>query len=383
MRYDQTPQSWDVFCSVVDNYGDIGVSWRRARPLACEHGLHVRLWLDDLAAFRRICPEVDASKETQTCRGVEVRHWQEPFPDIRPAEVVVEAFACELPERYLQAMAACPAKPRWINLEYLSAENWVGECHGLASPSPRLPLTKHFFFPGFATDTGGVLVERELDKRRQAFQLDARAQAAFWQDLDLPAPHGDEIRLSLFCYPGSRAEELFACWREQGPVTCLVPEGIAGEAIATFFGQAAPVAGGALHRGSLEVRVLPFLEQDRYDRLLWACDCNFVRGEDSFVRAQWALRPMVWQPYPQAEGTHLLKLEAFLSRYCNGLPAEAAEAVSAFWTAWSRGEGMAQAWPAFWAQWVVLARHAESWAAAMRSNGDLATKLVQFCSNRI
>lgn len=378
-----TPKSWDLFCSVVDNYGDIGVCWRLARQLAAEHGLRMRLWVDDLAAFRRICPEIDVGLPVQSCRGVEIRHWIEPFPPVKPAEVVVEAFACQLPEPYVQAMAALAAKPRWVNLEYLSAEDWVGECHGLASPSPRLPLTKHFFFPGFASDTGGVLLEGDLDKRRRAFQLDAQAQAAFWQELGLPAPHGDEIRISLFCYPGSRAEELFACWRGQGPVTCLVPEGIAGEAIANFFGQASPAAGGALHRGSLELRVLPFLEQDRYDRLLWACDCNFVRGEDSFVRAQWALRPMVWQPYPQAEGTHLHKLAAFLRLYAKGMQDEMAGAVTAFWNAWSRGEGMAGAWPAFWMHQMALARHAEAWAVTLRNNGDLAGKLVQFCSDKI
>ena len=372
-----------MFCRVVDNYGDIGVCWRLARQLAAEHGLQVRLWVDDLAAFRRICPDIDAGQRIQNSRGVEVRLWQEPFPAVEPAQVVVEAFACELPECFVQSMAASKVKPCWINLEYLSAEDWVGECHGLASPSPRLPLSKHFFFPGFAADTGGVLLERDLDKQRRAFQQHAGAQEAFWRELGLPVPHGEESRVSLFCYPGSRAEELFACWREQAPVTCLVPEGIAGEAIARFFGQEAPLAGGALHRGSLELRILPFLDLDRYDRLLWACDCNFVRGEDSFVRAQWALRPMVWQPYPQAEGTHRRKLEAFLGRYCQGLPAEAAEAVSSFWTACCRGEGMAEAWPAFWAQWVVLARHAEAWAATLRGNGDLAAKLVQFCSNKL
>lgn len=379
-----SPQSWDVFCSVVDNYGDIGVCWRLSRQLAMEFGLRVRLWVDDLEAFRRLCPEIEPNRAIQLCRGVEIRHWLEPFPDVEPSDVVIEGFACELPERYIQAMAAHCAKPCWVNLEYLSAETWVGECHGLASPSPRLPLTKHFFFPGFAADTGGVLRERDLDARRQAFQRDERAQTAFWQELGLPEPHGEECRVSLFCYPGSRAEELFTCWREQkSPVTCLVPEGIAGEAIAAFFGQDAPGVGDALHRGSLELRVLPFLEQDRYDHLLWACNCNFVRGEDSFVRAQWALRPMVWQPYPQAEGTHLRKLEAFLSRYCQGMPGDAAEAVSAFWVSWSRGAGMAEVWPAFWMQQMGLARHVETWAAGLRSNGDLATKLVQFCANKI
>lgn len=384
MTYLSQTQSWDLFCRVVDNYGDIGVCWRLARQLVAEHGRRVRLWVDDLPAFRRICPDIVAGLATQTCRGVEIRRWVEPFPEIAPAQVVVEAFACELPERYVQAMAACAEKPRWINLEYLSAEAWVGECHGLASPSPSLPLTKCFFFPGFASNTGGVPMERDLPERRQAFQQDAQAQAAFWQELGLAPSGAEESRISLFCYPGSRVEDLFALWQaEVAPVTCLVPEGIAGEALAAFFGQASPSAGDVLRRGSLEVRVLPFLEQDQYDRLLWACDCNFVRGEDSFVRAQWALRPMIWQPYPQAEETHLRKLEAFLRIYCQDLPAETAKAVVDLWEAWSRGETLGAAWPAFWTQRAALARHAATWAAALRENGDLAAKLVGFCPDKL
>jgi uncharacterized repeat protein (TIGR03837 family) len=394
--------SWDIFCRVVDNYGDIGVCGRLARQLAAEHGARVRLWVDDLAAFKRIWPDVAPERMTQSCLGIEIVRWTEPFPPAAPADVVVEAFACALPESYMRAMAERPAKPCWINLEYLSAEAWVGECHGLASPDPRLPLTKYFFFPGFDANTGGVLLERDLFRRRQAFQSDTQARAAFWRSLGLAPPDGTETRLSLFCYPGSRAEMLFDCWREEAaPITCLAPEGIAGDAIAAFFGQSAPAAGGGLRRGNLEVRVLPFLDQERYDCLLSACDCNFVRGEDSFVRAQWAARPLVWQPYPQAEDAHLRKLAAFLERYCKDLPTAAAGAVRALWEAWSRAAGAGEAWPAFRAQNGVLARHALTWAASLRANGDgngdgngdengngngggdLAARLVKFCSGKL
>ena len=384
MSYISPPQSWDIFCKVVDNYGDIGVCWRLARQLAGEHGLRVRLWVDDLPAFRRICPEIDAAQTVQTYREVEVRCWGEPFPDVEPAQAVVEAFACELPDRYIQSLAAAAIKPCWINLEYLSAEDWVGECHGMASPNPRLPLSKRFFFPGFASNTGGVLMDRDLPLRRQAFQQDAEALSAFWQELGLPQPAEAECRISLFCYPGSRAEDLFALWRDRtGPVTCLVPEGIVREAIATFFGQITPPAGSTLRRGNLEVRILPFLDQDQYDRLLWACDCNFVRGEDSFVRAQWALKPFVWQPYPQSEGTHLRKLEAFLRIYCRDLPEEVATAVADLWQGWSHGVEPGESWPAYWTQRKILARHADKWAAALQEIGEMAAKLAGFCPNKL
>ena len=57
---------------------------------------------------------------------------------------------------------------------------------------------------------------------------------------------------------------------------------------------------------------LPFMSQLDFDHLLWACDINFVRGEDSLVRAIWASKPFVWQIYPQDDGAHAPKLEAFM-----------------------------------------------------------------------
>lgn len=377
-------RSWDLFCRVVDNFGDIGVCWRLARQLVAEHRLSVRLWVDDLAAFHRICPEVKPTLDDQICRGVRIRRWRDDFTTVEPADVVVEAFACTLPETYLQAMAARVLKPCWINLEYLSAEPWIDECHGLASPNPRLPLIKHFFFPGFTERSGGVLREHDLDVRRQAFIQDDGERAAFWQRIGLPLPAGNELRISLFCYPQGRAETLFALWHEQDErTTCLVPEGIAGEAIDVFFGKAHTGSGRVFHRGNLEVRILPFLEQDEYDRLLWACDCNFVRGEDSFVRGQWARQPMVWQPYIQEEGVHLHKMESFFERYCAGLDSLASQALRNLWRAWSTGEGAAEAWPAFRAQWDVLKRHAAFWAERQAGAGDLAHRLVQLSLNRL
>lgn len=135
---------WDIFCSVVDNYGDIGVTWRLARQLAAEQGHAVRLWVDDLAAFVRLCPEVSVDAECQHLLGVEVRRWAEPFPVVEPAQVVIEAFACQLPPAYVAAMAASGTRRLWLNLEYLSAEDWVAGCHGL--PSPQLGGLQKFFF---------------------------------------------------------------------------------------------------------------------------------------------------------------------------------------------------------------------------------------------
>ncbi len=377
-----TPR-WDLFCSVIDNYGDIGICWRMARQLVAEHQQQVRLWVDDLVSFQRICPQIDPGRRRQQCHGVEVCHWSAPFPTIAPAEVgdvVVEALACTLPPEFLAAMAARIRQPVWINLEYLSAEAWVDECHGMASPHPQLPLIKYFFFPGFSPATGGLLRERDLLQQRRVFQADLVAQTDFWHSLGVPGPDKNELRLTLFGYDTPAVADLVQVWSAgPQPIRCLVPEGRLAQQLLICLGVDAAQAGDRFVWGNLTVHLLPFLEQDRYDRLLWGCDLNFVRGEDSFVRAQWAGQPLVWQAYRQGEGAHLLKLEAFLQCYCRGLPAAVATDVSAFWLAWNQGVGVAEQWPAFLARREVLDKYGEQWATELAEAGDTVTNLVLFC----
>jgi uncharacterized repeat protein (TIGR03837 family) len=378
------PRSCDVFCNVIDNYGDIGVCWRLARQLAHEHGLAVRLWVDDLNSLAKLCHEVDAVLDIQHCRGVEVRHWTEPFPEAQPAELVIEAFACKLPQSYIEAMAA-QQRSVWINLEYLSAEDWVHGCHGLPSPHPNLPLTRYFFFPGFTRQTGGLLLERDLFARRDAFQSDA-AQQAFWQSFGMDMPSAETLKISLFGYENDALAGLFDVWASGAqPVLCLVPEGRILPQVGQYFGDTAPHAGSNYVRGNLQVRVLPFVEQERYDELLWACDVNCVRGEDSCVRAQWAAKPFVWQIYPQHDAVHWDKLQAFLNLYCAPLSAAAGQAMQELWRAWNSGGGAGQAtstssgqaWPDFAAVRGELNEHAQHWARQLAAN-NLALNLLDF-----
>jgi len=275
-------------------------------------------------------------------------------------------------------MAARDPKPVWLNLEYLSAEDWVEGCHKLPSPHPNLPLIKYFFFPGFTRKTGGLLLEGDLIARRDAFQNDPAALAAFWQGLELPPQAEDEQRISLFSYENPAISELLGLWAAGSqPLTCLVPEGRALPQVAGFFGTDAGRAGDTWQRGRLKVHVLPFVEQARYDQLLWACDVNFVRGEDSFVRAQWAGKPLIWHIYPQHDGVHMQKLRAFLDKYCAGLPEEAAGPLRALWEGWN-GEGKTlPAWNEFAARQSILAKHAHAWAQQLSGN-SLALNLLDF-----
>jgi uncharacterized repeat protein (TIGR03837 family) len=382
------PDNCDIFCNVIDNYGDIGVCWRLARQLANEHGLAVRLWVDDLASLAKLCPEADAGLESQYMRGVTVCLWAGEFPDAQPAALVIEAFACKLPQRYIDAMAAQEHEPVWINLEYLSAEDWVESHHKLPSPHPILPLTKYFFFPGFTTKTGGLLLERDLLARRDAFQRDAGQQQGFWQTAGMEMPAAETLKVSLFAYENAALQGLFDAWAHGAqPVLCLVPEGRILPQVRRYFGDSdspLPHAGEgseervAYSRRNLQVRVLPFVEQERYDELLWACDVNFVRGEDSFVRAQWAGKPFVWQIYPQHDAVHLKKLEAFLILYRKQLTQPASLAVQDLWQAWNMESGAEKAWPAFVAELNGINRCAQDWTRQLAEN-NLALNLLDFC----
>ena len=379
--------SWDIFCSVVDNFGDIGVSWRLARQLASEQGARVRLWVDNLHSFQALCPELDVLAPVQTLHGIEIRHWTPEFAAVEPGDVVLEAFGCRLPEAFVAAMALRAPPPVWINLEYLSAEDWVESHHGLASPHPRLPLVKYFFFPGFTARSGGLPVERDFAPRRDAFQADATAIAAFRVAIGAAPAEPGVLNASLFCYAHAPLAELLETLGKGAiGVDCLVPAGAGLERIRSITG-AALRPGEAWRRGRLRLQAVPFLDQDGYDRLLWASDLNFVRGEDSFVRAQLAARPMVWQPYRQEEGSHLVKMQAFLGRYCLGMDAAQAASVRGFWDAWNGPSAGGDAWAGLWAS-VLAVRpawgdSARAWAGVLGGAPTLADNLALFCQNKL
>ena len=378
-----SPLSLAIFCKVVDNYGDIGICWRLARQLQREHGVAVSLWVDDLASFSRICPAVAPECESQQVENVTVRHWRGQDDAYGPADVadiVIEFFACDIPPLYIEAMAQCSPRPVWLNLEGLTAEEWVEGCHRLPSMHPRLKLTKHFFFPGFTAQTGGLLREAGLDHERQAFLDQPGLRRAFLHDLGLPDVEIDALLVSLFCYPDAPVAELFAAWQGGSEkITCLVPESVAAQAIEGFLGGSAH-AGAVATRGALTVRVLPFVPQPDYDRLLWACDLNFVRGEDSWVRAQWAGKPFVWHIYPQDENLHHKKLRAFLERYVPDIGS-----VQRFMLHWNGAQADTADWPALWSALLAdrarIATRSLDWQARMLANGDLASNLLAFAAS--
>jgi uncharacterized repeat protein (TIGR03837 family) len=357
----QTTKTWDIFCKVIDNFGDIGVCWRLACGLAAR-GQQVRLWVDDASALGWIAP--------QGASGVQVRAWTAQAPQLgvdMPGDVVIEAFACEVDAAWvagytssgntpefiaslaieyrasagisLQNTSGNPTAPVWINLEYLSAETFAQRSHGLPSPvmsGPAVGLTKWFYYPGFTPRTGGLLREDDLLARQARFKPRQWLQQMGLDDA--PGHHqgrssntGSERRgeqtFSLFCYE----PEALKPWLEQlarGPqhTRLLVTHGRAAAAVqacvlalqqSSFVNQIALQPNKILREQlllseHLSIHYLPALTQPDYDHLLWSCQFNCVRGEDSLVRALWAGQPFVWHIYPQDDGAHAAKLDAFL-----------------------------------------------------------------------
>jgi uncharacterized repeat protein (TIGR03837 family) len=209
---------------------------------------------------------------------------------------------------------------------------------------------------------------------------------------EAPWRSGNTLEISLFCYDNAPVGGLLAALAASPrPVLCHVPPGKPLAAVVAALGP----ADDSWQLGQARIQPLPFLPLDDYDALLCRCAINFVRGEDSFVRAQWAGRPFVWQIYPQDDAAHRVKLDAFLERYCAALEPVAASAVRALFTAWnvdnsagknagsSSDSDVATAWSAFLAQMPTIARHNADWAQQLAEQPDLATNLVNFVAGKV
>jgi uncharacterized repeat protein (TIGR03837 family) len=370
-------KNWHIFCRVVDNFGDIGVCWRLAKSLHFEHQQQVTLWVDDLTSFHAICPQVQQQK-LQQVQGIRVLHWNTPLSQsekIEDAQVVIEAFACELPSAIIEKMKALSSAPLWINLEYLSAEAWVEGVHAL--PSPVQGLNKIFFFPGFGAKTGGLLWEKSLlELAQQGRSVAAKSELlAYWQ---LPSAYANYLTLSLFSYENPQLPNLLTalCTYSQ-PVHLWVPQGRISAQVQAWLGEPLQ-AGKSFVRGQLHLSVLPFMEQSQFDKVLAACDFNLVRGEESFVRTQMLARPFIWHIYPQDDGAHWVKLEAFLARYLAGFSAAQAAQLRQVFMGWNSEQEQPIDWHGVLDGLGAWQAQAQAWQEGLQKLGSLSTNLVRY-----
>ncbi len=386
---------WDVFCRVIDNFGDIGVCWRLACDLA-QRGHQVRLWVDDARALAWMAPQVHWRMDDalgfatgQGQPGVTVCNWQNAqqldavAPGLQAGDVVVEAFGCDPPDAFLARMQARAAQGRpaqWVNLEYLSAQDYVERSHGLRSPvwsGAAKGLHKRFFYPGFTPATGGLLREPGLIAQREIETGPVLKKQQLLRQIGLQLPPDAPLVL-LFCYDTAPVGALLGHLAAQAPKAHVLLTPGAASQLAQAWAQANPAFAGHLHE-------LPAMPQADFDRLLWCCDLNLVRGEDSAVRALWAGRPHVWQIYEQDDGVHAAKLEAFMARWHADWPDSLRAEVHAWWLAWNRLGPMPERLPdwqsADLTQSTSWRTCSEKARARLLAQQDLTSQLLNFVAS--
>ncbi len=357
----------DLFCRVIDNWGDLGVCWRLARQLRDEYGAEVRLIVDDLAPFSTIEPRVNRELSVQRHEDIAIEHWA--WFESRSAscdcDLVIEAFACDPPAEYVESMSRRSPQPVWINLEYLSAEKWVDGVHGLPSPHRKLPLTKYFFVPGFSPQSGGVIVEKSVRSVDPTGEKCVSASA-------IAVIHKEQAHSAE---PSTHRPRVFSFTYAHAPVAALAKV----FDVATFF-----VASKLDADESKWVQLSP-VPQTEFDRLLAVFDLLLVRGEDSFVRAQLAGKPLLWHIYPTDDRAHIDKLDAWLDRYCVSMRNELSKTYRRAAHAFVDPESEADLDVAFHELVIALPalqEHALSWQRALLASDDLATRLMRFVSEK-
>lgn len=345
--------TWDIFCHVIDNWGDLGVCWRLSAQLA-QAGHRVRLWADDPTPLDWMAPGARQGRWP----GIDVHAWPRTEPHALPpslpaSDVLIEAFGCDIAPEWVERLLP---QGVWVNLEYLSAESYVERSHRLPSPVMSGPLagrTKWFFFPGFTERTGGLLRETDLSIRQQSF--DAMA----WRVAHGVVPTAPLV--TLFSYEPQPLAQLLRAPELRHAHWLVAP----GRACAAMDQAWAPTV-------TASRTDMPHLPQRDFDQGLWASDLNLVRGEDSLVRALWAGQAFVWHIYPQQDDAHHDKLDAFLDWL------DAPASLRAFHRVWN-GVDSGPLPPLDVPTWRQCARAARE---KLLAQDDLLTQLLRFVKEK-
>lgn len=311
--------SWDLFCKIVDNYGDIGVSYRLAKELAQSYKQKIRLFVSDLKVFKDLENKIDPKLKKQKINNIEIILWNEDlsiFKDLKPAQIIIEMFACNIPSIYIDQITE---NNIWINLEYLSAETWIEDCH--MKQSYVNGHFKYFFFPGFTNRTGGLnyeeyLIDLKLNNKTYTDFIHKKL-ALGSAKTDLLAKSKDfPLICGIFCYENNLILKLLANIQE--PIIFVIFEG----RFANFLRDHAKENNITKLEEDLYISehntpfiIIPLSDQETFDQRISAHDFNIIRGEDSFVRAQILATPFIWNIYQQENNAHLVKLESFLELY--------------------------------------------------------------------
>lgn len=284
----------DLFCKVIDNYGDAGFCLRLCRDLT-RYERKVRLFCDNLDVLRTIITNDDLSNPL-----LQISEW--PYSDYQPSDTVIEAFSCR-PEKYLLEKIK-ERKSRVIELDYLSAEKWIEGCH--KKPSFSDGINSFFFFPGFTKNSGGLIIEDDYLQKIKNHSKNFT----------------NKLTVSYFSYLNKNLEKFIkVCQNSSYSFEILAFDGLPLRNLNNILGTDIAPSENYV-QGNITFTAKEMVPQNEYDDILISSDLNLVRGEDSIVRAMISGRPFLWQIYPQTEDTHREKMNALFDRMNEILPSE-------------------------------------------------------------
>lgn len=305
----------DIFCEIIDNYGDIGVVYRIAKELQkIFPKSKIRAFLNKLDEFKKINSQV-LDLPSQNIDGIEYitfDYLRDNANELLTAQVIIEAFGCQIPEEYMEI--AYDNSELLINLEYLSAEDWIEDFHLQSSPLGRGKLKKVFFMPGFTEKSGGVIADSNyLERIQQVLENKEFYEKKYLSDIE---DRENKIVGTLFSYEKNFTPLLEDLKKLDKDVVILAMGEKTQDSLRKILKNfSIEDFRNSLKYGKIEIRFLNFLNQEEYEELINIVDFNFVRGEDSFIRAVLTGKPYMWHIYCQEEYAHMDKIEGFLDKY--------------------------------------------------------------------
>lgn len=305
----------DIFCEIIDNYGDIGVVYRTAKELQkIFPESKIRVFLNRLDEFKKINSQV-IDLPSQNIDGIEYitfDYLRDNANELLTAQVIIEAFGCQIPEEYMEI--AYDNSELLINLEYLSAEDWIEDFHLQSSPLGRGKLKKVFFMPGFTEKSGGVIADSNyLERIQRVLENKEFYEKKYLSDIE---DRENKIVGTLFSYEKNFTPLLEDLKKLDKDVVILAMGEKTQDSLRKILKNfSIEDFRNSLKYGKIEIRFLNFLNQEEYEELINIVDFNFVRGEDSFIRAVLTGKPYMWHIYCQEEYAHMDKIEGFLDKY--------------------------------------------------------------------
>lgn len=282
----------DIFCEVIDNYGDAGTAYRLYKEIKNNFkDVYVRLFINK---FEEINLIKNKDEEINIFKYEEANN-------LETADLIIECFACNILDKYLDR--AYDNSKIWINLEYFSAEDWIEDFHLQESLLSRGKIKKYFFMPGITKKSGGLIVDKEFLETKLKVQ---KNKTFYLKKYNIPENY--DYLISIFSYEKNFDKFIDFLEKSSKKFVILILSEKTQKNFTKYFDKFKKC-------DRIEAVNLKFLSLKEYEEILSLCDCNFVRGEESFSRSLILGKPFLWHIYPQENNLHLKKLNDFLKKY--------------------------------------------------------------------